>query len=126
MEDNGGKPMSDYYFLNECEELKRLIAENPDLPLAFFAEDSGNYDCGYISCGSVTAEKGEILDCNQEVNDERAFTSRDEFEEDLQEMLCGIDEYRNLSDEEFDEIFKKEKSKYDDKWKDCIIVYVGN
>ncbi len=119
--------MNDYYnFLNECQELKRLIAENPDLPLAFFSEDTGDYRSGYISCSSVSAEKGEVLDCYQEINDEKAFASRDEFEEDLQEMLCGIDEYRNLSDEEFDEISEKEKSKYDDKWKDCIIVYVGN
>lgn len=118
--------MSNYYLLNECQELKRLIIENPDLPLAFFAEDTGDYYCGYISCSSVTAEKGEVLDCYQDINDERAFTSRDEFEEDLQEVLCEIDEYRNISDEEFDEILKKEKSKYDDKWKDCIIVYVGN
>lgn len=119
--------MSDYYLLNECKELKRLIIENPDLPLVFFAEDTGIYiDYGYMSCSSITAEKGEVLDCYQEINDEKAFASRDEFEEDLQEMLCGIDEYRDLSDEEFDEIFKKEKSKYDDKWKDCIIVYVGN
>lgn len=27
--------MSDYYFLNECKELKELISENPDLPLIF-------------------------------------------------------------------------------------------
>lgn len=119
--------MSGYYFLNECQELKRLIVENPDLPLMFCAEDTGIYiDYGYMSCNSVTAEKGEVLDCYQDINDEKAFTSRDEFEEDLQEELCEIDEYRNISDEEFDEILKKEKSKYDDKWKDCIIVYVGN
>ena len=119
--------MSDYYLLNECKELKRLIAENPDLPLAFFAEDTGIYiDYGYMSCSSVTAEKGEVLDCYQDINDEKVFASRDEFEEELQEVLCAIGEYRNISDEEFYEILKKEKSKYDDKWKDCIIVYVGN
>lgn len=118
--------MNDYYFLNECKELKRLIAEYPDLPLMFFHEDTGDYRSGYISCSSVAAEKGEVLDCYQDINDEKVFTSRDEFEEELQEVLCGIDEYRNISDEEFHEILKKEKSKYDDKWKDCIILYVGN
>ena len=118
--------MSDYKLLHECQELKRLIAENPDLPLAFFHEDTGDYRSGYISCGSVTAHKGEVLDCYQDINDEKVFASRDEFEEELQEVLCAIGEYRNISDEEFYEILKKEKSKYDDKWKDCIIVYVGN
>ena len=118
--------MSDYKLLDECQELKRLIIENPDLPLAFFHEDTGDYCSGYILCSLVAAKKGEVLDCYQDINDERAFTSRDEFEEELQEVLCGIDEYRNISDEEFYEILKKEKSKYDDKWKDCIVVYVGN
>lgn len=119
--------MNDYSFINECKELKRLIAENPDLPLMFFADDTGNDTAySYMSCGSVTAHKGEVLDCYQDINDEKVFTSRDEFEEDLQEMLCGKDEYLKMSDEEFYEIFKKEKSKYDDKWKDCIIIYVGN
>lgn len=119
--------MSDYYFLNECQELKRLIVENPDLPLMFFAdgtENDGTYD--YISCGTIRAHKGRVLDCENEVSDEFAFDDEEYFEEELQEMLCGIDEYRNLSDEEFNEVLKKEKSKYDDKWKDCIIVYVGN
>lgn len=119
--------MSDYYLLNECKELKRLIAENPNLPLMFFADDTGN-DGAYssISCSMVRAHKGRVLDCENEVNDEIVFDDERYFEEELEEMLCGIDEYRDLSDEEFDEIFKKEKSKYDDKWKDCIIVYVGN
>lgn len=119
--------MSDYYFLNECQELKRLIAENPDLPLMFFAGDTGNdgtFD--YMSCNTIRAHKGRVLDCENEVNDEIVFDDEGYFEEELYEMLCGIDEYRNLSEEEFDEVFKKEKSKYDDKWKDCIVVYVRN
>ena len=61
-----------------------------------------------------------------EANNETVFDDKRYFEEELIEMLCGIDEYRNLSDEEFDEIFRQEKLKYDDKWKECIIVYVGN
>ena len=119
--------MSDYYFLNECQELKRLIAEYPDLPLMFYSEIE---DCYYSDCvvsnSRVRAYKGKILDCPNEVNDEFVFDDEEYFEEELQEMLCGMDEYRDLSDEKFDEIFKKEKSKYDDKWKDCIVVYVGN
>ena len=119
--------MSNYYFLNECKELKRLIIENPDLPLMFFADDTGNdgtFD--YMSCSMIRAHKGRVLDYENEVNDEIIFEDESYFEEELEEMLCRIDEYRNLSDEEFEEILKKEKSKYDDKWKDCIVVYVGN
>ena len=119
--------MCGYYFLNECKELKRLIAENPDLPLMFFAGDTGNdgtFD--YMSCSMIRAHKGRVLDCENEANEEIVFDDESYFEEELEEMLCGLDEYSDLSDEEFHEVFEKEKSKYDDKWKDCIIVYVGN
>lgn len=119
--------MNNYYFLNECKELKKLITENPDLPLMFFAEDTG-YDNAYVymSCSLVKAEKGEVLDCYQDINDEKLFASRDEFEEEVEYALAWMDGTKDLSDKEFDELVKSEIAKYDDKWKDCIIVYVGN
>lgn len=119
--------MSDYYFLNECQELKRLIIENPDLPLMFFAGDTGNdgtFD--YMSCSMIRAHKGRVLDCENEVNDEIIFDDEGYFEEELRVMLCDEYVYSNFTDDEFEEIFEEEKSKYDDKWKDCIIVRVGN
>lgn len=119
--------MSDYYFLNECKELKELISENPDLPLMFFADDTGNDgDYSYMSCSMIRAHKGKILDCPSEVDNEIVFDDKRYFEEELVEMLCEKYAQSNLSDEEFKKIFEEEKSKYDDKWKDCIVVYVGN
>ena len=119
--------MSDYYFLNECKELKKLISENPDLPLMFFADDTGNdgaYSC--VSCSVIRAHKGTILDCPSEVDSEIVFDDKRYFEEELMEMLCEKYSQSNLSDEEFEKIFEEEKSKYDDKWKDYIVIYVGN
>ncbi|WP_215508399.1 hypothetical protein [Peptoniphilus sp. EMRHCC_23] len=119
--------MNNYYFLNECKELKRLIAEYPDLPLMFFADDTGNdgtFD--YMSCSMIRAHKGKILDCQNEVDNEIVFDDKRYFEEELREMLCEKYAYSNFTDDEFEEIFEEEKSKYDDKWKDCIVVYVGN
>lgn len=119
--------MSDYYFLSECKKLKKLITQNPDLPLIFFADEAANNGAyRYMSCDAIEAYKGKILDCPNTVDNETIFYYQRWFEEDLRGMLCGKDEYLKMSDEEFYEIFKKEKSKYDDKWKDCIIVYVGN
>lgn len=119
--------MNNYYFLNECKELKRLIAEYPDLPLMFFAGDTGNDGTfGYMSCSMIRAHKGKILDCQNEVDNEIVFDDKRYFEEELREMLCEKYAYSNFTDDEFEEIFEEEKSKYDDKWKDCIVVYVGN
>lgn len=119
--------MSDYYLLNECKELKRLITENPDLPLMFFAGDTGNDGtyC-YMSCDTIRAHKGRVLDCENEINDEIVFDDERYFEEEVEEALAWTDEAKDLSDKEFDELVEEEIAKYDDKWKDCIIVYVGN
>lgn len=119
--------MSDYYFLNECKELKRLIAEYPDLPLMFYSDIEDYYYPDCVVCNSrVRAYKGKILDCPNEVDNEIVFDDKGYFEEELREMLCKKYVYSNFTDDEFEEIFKEEKSKYDDKWKDCIVVHVGN
>lgn len=119
--------MSDYYFLNECKELKKLIAENPDLPLMFLADDTGNDGTySYMSCSEIRAHKGQILDCKEAADFDVVFDDKVYFEDELRENLCSVEEYINLSDEKFDELVEEEIAKYDDKWKDCIIVYVGN
>lgn len=119
--------MNDYYFLSECKKLKKLITQNPDLPLIFFADEAANNGAyRYMSCNEIEAYKGKILDCPNTVDNETIFDSKRWFEEDLREMLCEKYAYSNFTDDEFEEIFKEEKSKYDDKWKDCIIVYVRN
>lgn len=119
--------MGEYYFLDECKELKTLIAENPDLPFIFYSEiDRIYYPDSAVFSNCVRAHKGKILDCPNEVDTETIFDDKRYFEERLREMLCGKYAYSNLSEEEFEKIFKEEKSIYDDKWKDCIIVYVGN
>lgn len=110
--------------LHAADELRKLLIENPDLPLLVFAgEDCNTGDYSFMSCGYVHAYVGEYLDCMQEVNDERCYTDRGEFEEDLGDQLC--DDFEG-SDEEWDVFLKKRTAKYDPYWKKCIILYVDN
>lgn len=110
------------------DELRRLIAENPTLPLLVFAsEDAVCGDYTYTCCSSVSASLGEFLDCQQEVNEERVYCDKDDFAEEYADKLYDW-EGRDWdgSDKEWDEYVDKRIAEYDPYWKPCIILYVGN
>ena len=110
--------------VNSAKELRRFLIENPDLPLVVFAGNDANCgDYSYTSCSSVQAYVGEFLDCKQKVNDERCYTDRDEFEEDV--ANCLADSFKG-TDAEFRAHVKKVVAEYDRYWKKCIILEVDN
>lgn len=111
--------------LHSADELKQLIVENPDLPILVFAgEYANNGDYPYMSCSYVSAEKGEFLDCEQQIDECRCYTDRDDFEDDVYTVLEEEDRYDDLSDEEFDSVVKQKVAEYDEFWKPCIILKV--
>ena len=104
--------------LHSTEELRNLIIENPDLPLLVFAgQDCNCGDWMYMSCGYCHAALGEFLDCHQNVNSEKCYCDRDDFQEDLEYM------YEDAYDDEW---IAAELKSYDPYWKKCIILYVDN
>lgn len=110
--------------LHDSHELRKLIVANPGLPLLIFAgKDCNCGDYGYMSCSFVSASIGEFLDCQQTVNDERCYTDRDDFQEDLEYNL-----YQDFdgTEKEFEEYVKEKLCEYDIYWKPAIIVYVDN
>ena len=110
------------WLLHATDELRKLILENPELPLLVFAgEDCNSGDYSYMSCGRVTASIGEFLDCQQTVNDEHCYTDRDDLESDIE---CRSD--FTGTDEEFTDYIKARMELYAPYWKPCIIVYVDN
>lgn len=115
------------FLLNDCKELKELMFKNPDLPLLFMAGNTGYYgDFAYMSCSLVNAGKYEILDDSPNFGDGSIYTSKDELREDIEFDLLDDKENLKLSKEELSELVDKEMEKYKDKWRECIIVYVGN
>lgn len=113
--------------LHSADELKQLIAENPDLPIVVFAGDDANTgDYSYMSCSYIKAYKGEFLDCAQTVNGCMCYTDRDDFEDDVADFLAGEEQYRDLPDDEFNSILERTVNEYDDFWKPCIILHVDN
>ena len=114
-------------YLHATDELRKLIIENPDLPMLVMAgEDCNSGYYGYMTCGDVYCRIGEFLDCDQTVNDERVYTDRDEFEEDLEDRLYDPELHDGMTDEMWDHLVQDEVAEYDPFWKKCIIVYVDN
>lgn len=113
----------------DTTELRKLIAEHPDYPICVLAsEDANSGDYSWMYCSDIRFELGEILDCDQPVNDEIIFNDRDDFEERLEEWLwdylCSDDV--TYTEEQFQKYLAKEKAKYEPYWKDCIFIYADN
>ena len=114
------KPLN--MFTKQTEELKQLIAEHPDYPIVVICSSDVVADDGYNwwYAPSITFSFGEILDCEQNVNDEKVYIDRDEFEEELTDALGDSGDYDEATDEEFDAVVKAELVKYEPYWKKVI------
>ena len=103
--------------LHSTEELKKLILENPELPLLIsVGEEVKGYLASSMWCG-----KGEFLDCDQTIDEEVTYSDREMFEDDVREYY----EYQfEGSDAEFDKYIKDKLNEYEPYWKPCILVHV--
>ena len=109
-------------FMKQTDELKKLIAEHPDYPIVVMVANEVVADdfYGWWYAPSLIFSIGEILDCEQEVNDEKVYTDREDFEEDLADILGDSGDYDETTDEEFDKIVQEELKKYEPYWKRVI------
>ena len=115
------------YDLHKTDELRKLILENPELPLAVFAgQNACDYDWNSMLCTDVRAYIGEFLDCEQTINDERVYDDRDEFEDDVRDYYELTDECEHMSDDEFDAFIAEKLKEYESHWTKCIVLYVDN
>ena len=117
------KPLN--MFMKQTKELQKLIAEHPDYPIVVLCSSDVVADDGYSYwyAPKLSFTIGEILDCEQDVNDEKTYSDRDDFEDDVRYMFECDSQYDNLSEKEFDELVKNELEKYEPYWKDVIIIY---
>lgn len=106
------------FSLNDTSELRKLILENPDLPLLIFAGEyawSDNYpyeqtDASGGEIQTLTLYNGYWLDEN-------------DYEDRLRDDLCDLEEYKNLSDEEYDKMIDQKVAETE--FAKAIVIYVG-
>lgn len=104
--------------INDTSILRNLILENPDLPvLIFCGEDAWSREWSYTQ---ADATRGEIEELT--LFSER-WMNKDEYEEELSEVLCDEGEYKNMSDEEFTEMINKKVAETE--FVKAIVIWVG-
>lgn len=114
------KPLN--MFTAQTDELKKLIAEHPDLPIVVIVNSEVVADDDYVwwYAPEISFSFGELLDCEQDVNDGKIYTDRDDFEEDMRDVMSDQEEYENATDEEFDKAVEEEIKKFEPYWQQVI------
>ena len=116
---------NNYTLTKKSDELKRLILENPELPIVVLAnEDSNNSDYGWTFCSSISCFVDEILDCDFYDYDDTIFCDRDRLEEYVTDIL--YDEYCERPEEEYAKAIQDQLSELEPYWKKVIAIYASN
>ena len=114
-----------YMLSKESHELRKLILENPDLPIVVLAGEEANIgDHYWMFCSSISFSIDEILDCDYTDYDDCIFTDRSRLEERIEEDL--YDEYHDKSDEEYDAAVKSRLEELEPYWTKVIAIWATN
>ena len=114
-----------YIYAKKSDELKKLIAENPDLPIVVLAgEDANIGDHCWMFCSDIDFAIDEILDCDYCDYDDTVFNDRDRLEEKVGDDLW--DDYDDEHVEEFEAAVKARLKELEPCWKKVIAIYVNN
>ena len=114
-----------YSLAKNSDELKKLILENPDLPIVVLASDDASCgDWAWTYCSSISFAISEILDCDYYDYDDTVFTDRDRLEEKIENDL--YDEYYDKLEEEYDAAVKRKLEELEPYWKKVIAIYATN
>lgn len=103
--------------LKDCTKLKQMILENPDLPLIAFAgedawQDMGGYNQADVRCYIETLTLYGDMWCDE-----------DDYRERLTDNLADEEEYKNLSDEEFEKMIDEKVAETE--FVKVIAIWVG-
>lgn len=121
--------MSDLNIIQDSTELRKLIAENPDLPIVVMVgEEAAVEGWCYTYCTNVRCEVGEVLDCECPWEPEKVYNDKIEFEEDLADYILeeNEDRHHRVTDAQLERILKVWKDTYSQYWRKAIIVRADN
>lgn len=118
------KPLN--MFTKQTEELRALIQEHPDYPIVVLvgSEVVTDDDYRWWYAPELRYEIAEILDCEQDVDEMKVYSDRDQFKEDIgYKIENSLDLNKEYTDEEFDKLVEAEFQKYEKYWKPVIAIY---
>lgn len=108
--------MSNYFY--DTTELRKMIVDNPTLPLLVFANEDANSGDYSWTQANVKCEISDLALYNNEV-----WVDYDDYEERLSNDLCDEDEYKELSDKEFEQMIYEKMNMVE--FTKCIVIWVG-
>lgn len=109
--------------LNDAENLRKLLNENPELPIVFEIDNEVVADDLHETFMAPYASYsvGEILDCSigdREYPFDGTFTDRDDFEEAIEQLCSDLTEDLN----DLAAMMEEEKKRFEPYWRKCILV----
>ena len=114
-----------YAFGKNSDELKRLILENPDLPIVVLAgEESWDGDHCWTFCSSISFHIDEILDCDFLDYHDCVFTDRGRLEERIEDDLYN--DYHDGPEEEYEAAINRKLQELEPYWTKVIAIYATN
>lgn len=105
--------------LKDTTELRKLIIENPDLPLLFFVGDDAYIDDGY-QYSMAYASNAEIQELTLYSD---VWMDEDDYAEKIRDDLTFEEEYINMTDEEYDKMIDQKVNETE--FVKAIVIYVG-
>jgi hypothetical protein len=114
-----------YGLSKSSDELKKLILENPELPVVVLAgEESWDGDHPWTFCSSISFRVEEILDCDFLDYGDCVFTDRDRLEEKIEDDLYN--DYHEGPEEEYEAVINRKLQELEPYWKKVIAIYATN
>ena len=114
-----------YALSKKSDELKKLILENPDLPIVVLVGEEASDGCHYSTfCSYISFSIDEILDCDYLDYNDCVFCDRAHLEEHIEDEL--YDEYCDKSDEEYEAAIKNKLAELEPYWTKVIAIYGNN
>ena len=121
--------MGEVGLIHDSAELRKLIAENPELPIVVLAgEEANNGEWGWMYCTDVSCSIKKVLDIATPYDDDkgRVFDDEGDFEEAIAYYLEDSEACKNMSDAEFEAAVKREMDMYAGCWRKVIAIYATN
>ena len=114
-----------YSLVKETDELRKLILENPDLPIVVLVgQDANCGDYWWTYCSEISFGIGEILDCDFYDYDDVVFTDRGRLEEYIEDVI--FDSNVSKTAEEWDKEKEKRLKEFEPYWKKVIEIKADN
>lgn len=116
-----------YSLAKNSDELKKLIFENPDLPIVVLAGAGAKANDGdhyWTYCSSISFYIEEILDYDYYDYNNCVFCDRDYLEEYIENELYN--EYYDKSYEEYEQAIKDKFAELEPYWKKVIAIRASN